>query len=309
MILDGDKWTVEDMPDMTGETVVVTGANSGLGFEAAKGFARKNAEVVMACRNTERAQDAKEDIETEVEDARLEVIQLDLASLESVDEFVEEFKQEHSRLDVLCNNAGVMAIPYSETEDGFEKQIGVNHLGHFALTAGLTDTLQETENSRIVLQSSGLHRNADLEVENLMQERSYDKWRQYANSKLANLLFSYELDRRLEDDTSALACHPGYADTHLQIVGPEKEGSRAKKIGAKITNKIVAQSASMGALPMMYAATSEDVESGDFIGPAGIMQMRGYPEKQESSEASHDRDLAKRLWERSEELTGKEFNL
>lgn len=303
-------WTADDMPELEGKTVVVTGANSGLGFEASKKFADKKAKVVMACRSIERGKDAKNQIEEEQPEADIEVRKLDLASLESIKDFAEEFKANNETLDILCNNAGIMAIPREETEDGFEKQFGVNHLGHFALTAHLMPVLENAEEARIINQSSGLHENGDINFDDIMHEESYSPQGAYADSKLANVLFTYELDRRLSDTgIKTLACHPGYAATNLQSRGPEKEGSTIKKYVMKAANKLLAQSAEIGALPMLYAATSPEAESGDYIGPDGFMNMRGLPVEQKSSEKSYDEEKARKLWDISEELTGVEFDI
>lgn len=300
------------MPDQSGRTVVVTGANSGLGFEATKAFAQQGAHVVMACRDLTRARSAREDIRSSVSDASLSVLELDLASLESIRSFVDAFEADHDELHVLCNNAGIMGIPRSETDDGFEMQFGVNHLGHFALTALLFETLQATEGeSRIVTQSSGLHSNGEIDFADLHGAEDYDKWDAYAQSKLANLLFAYELDRRLQDletGVTSVGCHPGYADTGLQRRGPEMMGSRLRLWGMKLANSLVAQPADRGALPMLYAATAPEITGGEYVGPGGLMNMRGSPEIQESSDLSTDVAVAARLWEVSEELTGVTFH-
>ena len=297
----------DDVPDQTGRRFVVTGANSGIGFEAAKVLARKGAEVVMACRSVERGEKAADKIRSEVGNAEVSVEELDLASLASVRDFAERFDGE---IDVLVNNAGVMAIPRSETEDGFEKQFGVNHLGHFALTGLLLDRI--TDDGRVVTVSSGMHARGEMDFDDLHGERSYKKWDAYGQSKLANLLFAYELDRRLRAAGSSVKCigvHPGYADTNLQKRGPEMAGSKLRKVMMAAANKVFAQSAEAGALPTLYAATSPDAESGGYYGPGGLMNMRGTPEKQNSSKASHDEDDARRLWKVSEELTGVEYGL
>jgi NAD(P)-dependent dehydrogenase (short-subunit alcohol dehydrogenase family) len=313
MIFSRRKWTSEDMPDMEGKTVIVTGANSGLGFEATRKFAEKNARVVMACRSLEKGKEAKEEVEEELEDPELEVRRIDLADLGSVEDFAKEFKANNDELHVLCNNAGVMAIPRSETEDGFEQQFGVNHLGHFALTGHLIEVLEDTEgDTRVVTQSSMLHENGEINFDDLMMEEDYDKWDAYAQSKLANVLFGYELDRKLRRANSrvkSVVCHPGFASTNLQYRGPEEEGSKLKLWMMKFANAVVAQSAEKGALPMLYAATSEEIDGGEYIGPSGFKNMRGYPEEQESSLASQDKDIAEALWNRSEALTGVDFEL
>jgi NAD(P)-dependent dehydrogenase (short-subunit alcohol dehydrogenase family) len=307
------RWTAADMPAMDGERVVVTGANSGLGYEATRAFARAGASVVMACRGVDRGEDAAAEIEREVANADLAVRELDLASLSSVRAFAADFEGE---LHVLCNNAGVMALPRSETDDGFETQFGVNHLGHFALTGLLFDRLGGTSEGgndvRVVTHSSGLHERGEIDFDDLHGERDYDRWEAYAQSKLANVLFAYELDRRCRKagiDVTSVACHPGYAATNLQRRGPEAEGSRLKAAVMEVANAVFAQSASEGALPLLYAATAPDVSGGDYVGPGGLMNMRGHPEKQRSSEQSYDRDVAGRLWRVSEDLTGVTYDV
>lgn len=304
-------WTADDMPDLKGKTVIVTGANSGLGFEATKELARKGANVTMACRSIERGKNAKEEIEKEIPGASLEVRQLDLASLESIDEFAEEYKANHEELDILCNNAGLMNIPRQETEDGFEKQFGVNHLGHFALTSKLLPVLKKAEEARIVTQSSGLHERGRINFNDLMKEGKYDSGQAYADSKLANVLFAYELDRKIRReglDMKSVAAHPGFAATNLQNA-EENDNFFLKELGMKAFTKIFAQSAAKGALPMLYAASASYAEGGEYIGPGGLMNMRGLPEKQESSEASYDTETAEELWAVSEELTGLSFEV
>jgi NAD(P)-dependent dehydrogenase (short-subunit alcohol dehydrogenase family) len=300
-------WTLEDMPELSGRTVVVTGANSGLGLEATRSFAREGAHVVMACRDVDAAEDARDEVRDAVAGASLTVEELDLADLDSVRSFADSVA-DLGRIDVLCNNAGVMAIPRSETTDGFETQFGVNHLGHFALTGLLLDSLRAAPDPRVVTQSSGIHANGEIDFEDLHGTESYDKWGAYAQSKLANLLFVYELDRRYDDELTSVGCHPGYAATNLQRRGPEQEGSRLKLAAMALANRIFAQSAEAGALPMLYAATAEDAEGGDYVGPGGFKNMRGAPETQRSSKRSYDEDTAERLWSVSEELTGVSYD-
>ena len=302
------------MPDCSDRTVLITGANSGLGFEATKAFAVNGATVIMACRSVERGQDAATAVREAVgaTEAILNVRECDLASLESVESFANGLKSDHDSIDTLCNNAGVMAIPRQETEDGFEKQLGVNHLGHFALTAHLLDLLVETDGeTRVVSHSSGAHTAGEINFDDLHREESYGKWEAYGQSKLANLLFAYELQRRFDDagitDTKSVACHPGYADTNLQYRGPEASGSKLRYAMMKVVNTAVAQSAAQGALPLLYAAPAPDVAGGEYYGPGGLMNMRGAPERQESNSASRDEKTAERLWEVSEELTGVDY--
>jgi hypothetical protein len=304
-----DTWTTADMPDCAGQTVVITGANSGLGFEGARAFARRGATVVMACRSLDRGADAADEIRRETPDADLDVRRCDLADLDSVAAFAEDYRADYDELHVLCNNAGVMAIPRSETADGFETQFGVNHLGHFALTGHLLDRLVHTPGeTRVVTHSSGAHEMGEMDFADLHHEDDYGKWEAYGQSKLANLLFAYELDRRLTDagvaDTISVACHPGWAATNLQSRGPEQEGSRLRAGLMRVANAVLAQDAEQGVLPMLYAATAPDVSGGDYYGPDGFMGMRGHPEPQRSSDASYDRERARRLWAVSEDQTG-----
>jgi NAD(P)-dependent dehydrogenase (short-subunit alcohol dehydrogenase family) len=306
-------WAAAQIGDLGGKTVVVTGANSGLGYEATKAFARHGADVVLACRSTDRGNEAAERIHEEW-DVSLTVLELDLADLSSVQEFATTFKDTYDDLHILCNNAGVMAIPRSETADGFETQFGVNHLGHFALTGLLLDDLRETEGeSRVVTQSSGLHERGEIDFEDLQSEHSYDKWDAYGQSKLANLLFAYELGRRLDstgvESVMSVACHPGYAATNLQHRGPEQSDSTLRLWAMKAANAAIAQDAEAGVLPLLYAATAPDMTNGDYVGPGGLMNMRGHPEKQHSSDRSYDETRAARLWDVSSELTDVTYNL
>jgi len=304
-------WDVEDIGEYEDEIAIITGANSGLGLSATKILAEHGAKVIMACRSLDKAKDAKQEIIEELDDPDLEVMKLDLSSLESVESFAGKFREEYDSLDILCNNAGLMALPRRETKDGFEMQLGVNHLGHFALTAHLIDMIIDSS-GRVVNQSSMAHEDAEIDFDDLMGEENYSKWGAYGQSKLANLLFTYELDRRLKEkdiEVESVGCHPGVSDTNLFREGPKMEHSKIKLYLGKIFSKILGQSPDKGCLPMLYAATSEEIEGGEYIGPDGFKQMRGYPEKQESSKASHNEEDAKKLWERSEELTGVEFKI
>ena len=305
-------WTADRMPDCSEKTVVVTGANSGLGFEVTRAFAKKGGTVVLACRSTERGEDAAQRVRDEVPDADLDVRHLDLANLDSVRSFAESFLADYDDLHVLCNNAGVMATPYRTTDDGFELQFGVNHLGHFALTGQLLSRLAETEGkTRVVTTSSGAHRMGEIDFDDLHHQRSYGKWEAYGQSKLANLLFAYELDRRLavaDVDVTSAAAHPGYAATNLQLRGPEMEGADLRERLMGLANNVVAQSAEMGALPILYAATAADVRGGDYIGPDGLAEMRGYPTKVQSTDRSYDMQLADELWAVSEDLTDTHYD-
>lgn len=308
-------WTESDIPDLSGKTFVVTGANSGIGYEAARALAAKHGSVVLACRSLEKGQTALDAIRKVAPDARLELGRLDLGDLESVRAFAEKFSREHRRLDVLVNNAGIMAIPRRTTRDGFEMQIGTNHLGHFALTGLLLTRLVESAPARVVTVSSMAHTMGKfraLDAEDLRLEQGYAKWGAYGRSKLANLLFAYELERRLEarfPEVISVACHPGYAATNLQAVGPEMSGSALGKTFMAVGNSLFAQSAASGALPTLYAATATDVRGGDFVGPGGMFHIAGEPKKQRSNRLSHDLDAARKLWATSAKLTQVDYAL
>jgi NAD(P)-dependent dehydrogenase (short-subunit alcohol dehydrogenase family) len=288
------RWTAADLPAQDGRTVVVTGANSGLGLAAARELARAGARVVLAVRDVARGEQAAAAIE-----GATEVRRLDLASLESVRTFAAEWTGD---LDVLVNNAGIMMVPAGRTADGFELQFGTNHLGHFALTNLLLPHVTD----RVVTVSSGMHRQGHIDLDDLNWERRpYNATKAYAQSKLANLLFAMELQRRLADAGSrvrALSAHPGYAATNLQ----GRSGSRVMDGAMKVGNLLVAQSDSQGALPTLAAAT-RDLPGGSYLGPDGFQEMRGYPTLVGRTPEASDPDLAKRLWAASAVLTGVDF--
>lgn len=300
-------WTTADIPDLTGKVIIVTGANSGIGFEAAREFARQGAQTILACRNLEKGQTALDQIQAEIPDAAVEMMQLDLASLESIHQFAETFKAKYDRLDVLLNNAGIMMVPYGKTKDGFERQFGTNHLGHFALTGLLIDLLSKTADARVVNVSSNGHRFGKMDFDDLMyEENKYSSIGAYARSKLANLLFTYELQRRFEAqdlDLIAVVAHPGNSDTNL---GAHLEEHPAYKIMQPIFGRM-GQSAAMGALPSIRAAVDPDVAGAEYFGPEGTIQAKGYPVLVPSSKASHNQSDAQKLWEISEELTGVQY--
>ncbi len=301
------QWTADDMPALKGRTIVVTGGNSGIGYEAALQLARKGAHVVLACRDQRKAETAAAAIRSAQPSATVEVQPLDVASLASVRAFAAAFAAAHTQLHVLCNNAGVMALPYRTTADGFEMQIGTNHLGHFALTGLLLERLLGTPAARVVNVSSGAHRFGRIRFDDLHWQHGYRKWAAYGQSKLANLLFTYELQRRLGAagvDVISAACHPGYAATNLQAAGPRMEGSSVMERLAAAGNQLFAQTAAMGALPTLYAATAPDVRGGDYIGPDGLGELWGHPTRVSSNARSHDAAVAVRLWQLSEQLTG-----
>ena len=303
-----EKWTADQIPDQSGRTAVVTGANSGLGLVIARELARAGAHVVLACRNMAKGATAKSEIEGSLANREVELHELDLGSLESVRSFADGFRAGHEGLDLLVNNAGVMAAPRSETADGFELHLGTNHLGHFALTGLLIGSMEGRDDARVVTLSSGAHRTGRIAFDNLDGRHRYFRWRAYGQSKLANLLFMMELDRRLRGTGStvrSVAAHPGYAATNLQSAAPPK----FDRIVMVVSNRVIAQSAEMGALPPLYAATYPGLEGGAYIGPDGIAEQRGYPKRVGMSAAARNEAVARRLWEVSEELTGVRFDL
>ena len=302
------KWSSEQIPDQQGRTAIVTGANSGLGLATARELARHGASVVLACRNTAKGEAALHTIESAIPGAQVELSELDLGSLASVQSFAERFRSAHESLDLLINNAGLMAPPRGQTADGFELQLGTNHLGHFALTGRLIDRLQGRADARVVTLSSNAHKMGRIDFEDLQSERGYKRWGAYGQSKLADLMFALELDRRLRSAGSSIksiAAHPGYASTNLQTAAPPA----LDRLVMTFTNLIVAQSADMGALPSLYAATYPDLAGGSYVGPDGIGEFRGDPHLVSPSRTARDEDVAARLWSVSEELTGVHFDL
>ena len=301
-------WTETHLPDLTGRRAVVTGANSGLGFETARALAQHGAEVTLAVRSVAKGEDAAERIRWVAPSAAVEVEELDLADLASVRGFAKRWTEAHpDGLHLLINNAGVMAIPRRETVDGFEMQLGTNHLGHFALTGLLLDSLAAVPDSRVVTVSSAAHRFGRMDFGDLMGTRRYNAWRAYGQSKLANLLFTSELQRRLDRaglPVTALAAHPGYAATNLQGVAPAMRGSSLEERVIGLGNRLIAQPASMGALPTLFAATAPNLPGDTFVGPDRWFEQRGHPKVVGRSRAARSRGTAVRLWAVSEELTG-----
>ena len=299
-------WTATDIPDQAGRRAVITGANSGLGYETALELSRHSASVTLAVRDTAKGDTAAADIRARIPGADVEVRPLDLADLSSVASFAEAWRAEHPEgLDLLINNAGVMATPYRRTADGFELQFGTNHLGHFALTGHLLDALRP--DARVVTVSSQAHRMGRMNFDDLMGERKYRTWGAYGQSKLANLLFMRELARRLQRAGSpvlSVGAHPGYSRTNLQAVGPQMRGQSWQVRAMDIVGGIMAQSAQMGALPTLYAATAPHIRNGDYAGPDGFGEQRGHPRLVGMTSAARDPYDAVRLWTVSEELTG-----
>jgi NAD(P)-dependent dehydrogenase (short-subunit alcohol dehydrogenase family) len=303
------RWTDTDIPDLHGRTAVVTGANSGLGYQTALGLARHHAQVVMACRNQRKGAEALGRIRSEVPAADVTLASLDLSDLASVRQFAALFTESHPGLDILVNNAGVMAIPHQRTADGFEMQFGTNHLGHFALTGLLMPSLLARPGARVVTVSSIMHTIGRISFNDLQHERRYSKWLAYGQAKLANLLFAFELDRRARAggaDLLSVASHPGYASTNLQTAGPIMEGNAAQVRLMEIANRIIGQSDAHGAWPSLYGATAPAVVGGRFYGPE--LLLRGRPARALAKPLAHNRSTARRLWDVSEELTGVRFD-
>lgn len=305
----GQKWIVSNMPDLSGKTIIVTGGNSGLGFEAVKAFVSKNAYVIMACRSLDRGDVAKSKIIKLFPKAQITVMELDLSSLQSIYSFVARFKKNFVRLDVLLNNAGIMMVPYGMTLDGFEKQLGTNHLGHFALTGLLLEFLRKTPGSRVVNVSSLAHKQGKIDFANLLYAggKGYTPLKAYGQSKLANLLFTYELQRYFEInkiDCNALVAHPGVSDTNLfEHIAPKWVMKLIRPVFKRLT-----QPASMGVLPELRASVDPEAKGSDFFGPDGKYETKGYPVLVHSNAASMDRESAAKLWEASEKLTGVIYN-
>ena len=296
------KWSFDDIPDLSGKTIIVTGGNSGLGFETVKSFSAKGSETILTCRDPEKGKFAKEKILEEYPNAQINVMNLDLADLKSIHSFVGKIEEQYPKINVLLNNAGIIC-PYKKTKDGFEIQIGTNHLGHFALTGLLLHLLKNTKGSRVVNVSSIGHKFGKLDFDNFMFEKGgYAIMKAYGNTKLSNLLFTYELQRRFEKfnvNCIAVAAHPGISKSNLAKYV-------TKKLWYKIAlgiSPVMSQSPSMGALPEIRASVDPLVKGGDYFGPDGFQEWRGYPVKVKSNDASHDLANAEKLWEVSEKLT------
>jgi NAD(P)-dependent dehydrogenase (short-subunit alcohol dehydrogenase family) len=308
-------WTAVQIPPQQGKLAWITGANSGIGFHAALELARAGATVILACRDRAKAEAARQRILTEVPAAQLEVAILDLASLTSVRAAAQSFLATNRRLDLLINNAGVMALPQRRvTPDGFELQLGTNHFGHFALTGLLLPSVLKPSTAapaRIITVSSIAHRGATMDFDNLNWERNYKPWPAYRRTKLANLLFGFELHRRLQRanaSTMSIVVHPGVSNTNLFAAGPGS-GKGIEAVMAPLVIRLIAQSDAQGALPTLYAATSSAIQSGHFYGPNGFRQMRGYPVEVRAEPQAYDESLAAKLWQVSEQLTGVRFPL
>jgi len=307
-------WTAADIPDQTGKTAVVTGANSGIGFQTARELARRGAHVLLACRNETRGESALDRIRTDIPSAQVQLALLNLADLDSVQKFADGFVESGRALDLLVNNAGVMAIPRRRTTaQGFEMQFGTNHLGHFALTGRLLPALLARPGARVVTVSSWNHRLArSVGFDDLQSERAYWPWTAYNRSKLANVLFFLELDRRFRRSgrsAVSIGAHPGYSATNLQFSGPREGGTTVSARILGLLTRLVAQSDAQGALPSLYAATAPDVTGGGYYGPSHFRETRGYPMPAHIAKQGREEEAARRLWEISADLTHVRYEL
>jgi NAD(P)-dependent dehydrogenase (short-subunit alcohol dehydrogenase family) len=296
-----EAFEIDNMPSQEGRIAIVTGANTGLGYETALALAKKQAHVVMACRNLDKATAAKERIIKIVPKARLEIIQLDLNSLDSVRVFAKDYASQYNSLDILINNAGLMIPPFKKTKDGFESQFGVNYLGHFLLTGLLLPLLEKTADSRVISLASIAHRKAKINFDNLNSEKKYSRIDAYGQSKLACLMFAYEMDRRLKKEGSkvlSIAAHPGVSNTELSRYIPKILYFLLYPFFILVTHP-----PHKGALPSLFAALHPELNGGEYIGPTGYNEMKGKPGIVGSEPQSHDKEVAKRLWEVSEKLT------
>ncbi len=296
-------WTEKDIPDLMGKVIVVTGANKGLGYETTRILNANKADVIMACRSIEKGKRALDKIRSLNRNTHISLMRLDLSDMKSIRSFAEEYIRRFDRLDILINNAGVILTRYSRTKDGLEMQFGTNHIGHFLLTGLLIDRLTSTERSRVVTVSSLSHKWGRLNLDDLNWERrKYSTIRAYGDSKISNLYFAYELNRMLSKkgySTMSLASHPGWAAT----------SPLSDDFLSRWGSKIVAQRVEKSALTTLYAGLSDEVSGGDFIGPSGLLQIRGYPKKVMSNDISYDENIARCLWEKSEQICDMKWDL
>jgi NAD(P)-dependent dehydrogenase (short-subunit alcohol dehydrogenase family) len=291
------KWTIEQVPSERGKVAIVTGANSGIGYQTTLGLVEKDVEVIMACRNRQKGEEAKAQILHLHPQANIKLLMLDLSSLTQIKHFAQKVHNEYGKLDLLVNNAGIMMSPYKVTGDGFENQLATNYIGHFALTGLLLPLLTASSSARVVSLSSLSYKWAKLDFDDLHASKGYSRRKAYGQSKRACLMFSFELQRRLSAaryDALSVAAHPGLSKTNLDQYFP----SLIRPLGS-----LFLQSAKKGALPILYAALGKDLAGGEFIGPDGFGQMRGYPTRVEADEYSNNKEVATRLWKASEEMT------
>ena len=301
----GLEFDLSDIPFQHSKTAIITGANNGLGFETTKGLVSKNVKVIMACRNVEKGKQAMNEILLHYPNAAIEVEELDLESLASVKDFAGRIKSKYLKLDFLINNAGIMVPPFRKTKDGFESQMGVNYFGHFLLTNLLFDLLKTTPDSRIINLSSIAHKRGIIDFENLNSEKGYSKMKAYSQSKLACLIFAYELQRRISKsgaNIKSIAAHPGVSNTNLFQNLPKLSAAVLRIIAPFFTH-----APASATLPILYACLGENLNGGEYIGPTGFSEMKGKPGIVKSNKVSYDENIAKKLWVISEKLTGQQF--
>lgn len=304
-----EKWTTNNIPDLTGKVIIVTGGNSGLGYESVKAFAEKGAEVILTSRDLEKGEAAKKQMASSNINGNVKVMQLDLMDKSSIKKFAEDYKKKYDKLDVLLNNAGIMTTPYFLTKDGYEAQNGTNHFGHYVLTGLLLDLIKKTSGSRVVNVSSAAHKQGKMDFDNLLFEggKGYTPMKSYGRSKLSNLLFTYELQDQIEKnkvDAISVAAHPGVSQTNLAA-------HLENKVWFKLLTpvfKMISQDQAQGALPQIRASVDASVKGGEYYGPDGFGELKGLPVKVKSNAASHNKEDARKLWEVSEKLTGVTFN-
>lgn len=292
-----NKWSIDEVTSQRGKIAIVTGANSGIGFEITIGLVKKDFEVIMACRNIPKAEDAKNKILKIHPNAKINIMKVDTSSLNEIKIFADEFQREYKNLHLLVNNAGIMMSPYTITKDGFENQFATNYIGHFALTGLLLPILTSTKDSRIISLTSLSYKWSEILFDDFQFEKAYSKTKAYGQSKRACLMFAFELQRRLSIagfETISVAAHPGLCKTNLDQYYP----ALIRPLG-----NLFLQPAAKGALPILYAALDNSLKGGEFIGPDGFQQMRGFPKIVEADDYSHDKEVAKRLWNETEKMT------
>ena len=299
------KWTIDDMPEQTGKTVLITGANDGLGFLLTKSFAMKNARVIMACRNRGKAENAKKEILKLHPQAKLDIVQLDLGDLESVRQCAKTVAAKYKKLDVVMCNGGIMAVPCGQTRDGIEMHMGVNYYGHYALLGHLMPLIKRTPGARVVTTSSAAEKLGRLDFDEPLTEDTYNRWRAYGDSKLAILMLALQLDERFKSegiDAKAASAHPGFAKTNLRKSRLQTEKSPWMRFQLRFY-EMISMPGERGVLPLLYAASAPEIEGGEYVGVSGPLEMHGYPKITKGQIRAYDRDLRRMLWEKSEQLT------
>lgn len=305
-----ENWTIEDMPDQTGKTILITGANAGLGYLMTKAFAQKGAHVIMACRTLEKAENVKHEVSELHPDSTQEIVELDLGDLDSAERCAQTILDGYQHLDAVMCNAGIMAVPYGTTEDGFERHMGVNYYGHFALVGHLLPLIKSSSGVRVVTTSSTAEKTGKLNLDDPLDEDNYSRWRCYGDSKLAMLMFALVLDRKFKHagmDAMGVSAHPGFARTDLRTSRMQTEENLFQRFLLWFFEKM-SMSGQRGVLPLLCAATHPDLQGGEYIGVSGIGEIHGSPEVTTGQKRAYDEELQAKLWQRSEELTGVRYD-